>query len=73
MPQGIFTVTKLEEQGNVPELKVASGMVEMEFREINRRTEIEPRWSDQCVDRAARLLKEVRLDGSRLEFLRQTY
>ena len=55
--QRIFTVTKVEERGNAPELMVVTGMVESEFREINRRTKIGPRCSDQCVGRVDGLLK----------------
>ena len=62
MPQGIFTVTKLEEQGNALELVVVTGMVEREFRDVNGRTKIGHGWSDQSVGRVARLLKEVRLE-----------
>jgi hypothetical protein len=47
---------------------VATGPVEREFREINRRTEIGARWTDQGVERVTRLLEEVRLNGTRLEF-----
>lgn len=65
----LFTVTRLKEQGMAPELvMVATGPVEREFREINRRTEIGARWTDQGVERVARLLEEVRLNGTRLEF-----
>lgn len=65
----LFTVTRLKEQGIAPALvMVATGAVEREFREINRRTEIGARWSDEGVERVARLLEEVRLNGARLEF-----
>ena len=65
----LFTVTRLKEQGIVPELvMVATSAVEREFREINRRTEVGARWSDEGVGRVARLLEEVRLNGTRLEF-----
>jgi hypothetical protein len=65
----LFTVTKLKEQGIAPELvMVATGPVEREFREINRRTEIGARWSDEGVERVARLLEEVRLNKTHLEF-----
>ena len=37
---------------------VATSAVEREFREINRRTEVGARWSDEGVERVARLLKE---------------
>ena len=64
----IFTVTMLKEQGIAPDLvMVATGAVEREFREINRRTEVGARWSDEGVERVARLLEEVRLNGTRLE------
>ncbi|MCL0053353.1 hypothetical protein M1M86_02590 [Dehalococcoidales bacterium] len=62
----LFTVTMLKEQGIAPDL-VATGAVEREFREINRRTEVGARWSDEGVERVARLLEEVRLNGTRLE------
>jgi hypothetical protein len=65
----LFTVTKLKEQGIAPALvMVATGAVEREFREINRRTEVGARWSDEGVERVARLLEEVRLNGTKLEF-----
>jgi hypothetical protein len=65
----LFTVTRLKEQGIAPELvMVATSAVEREFREINRRTEVGARWSDEGVERVARLLEEVRLNGTRLEF-----
>jgi hypothetical protein len=65
----LFTVTKLKEQGIAPALvMVATGAVEREFREINRRTEIGARWSDEGVERVARLLEEVRLNGTKLQF-----
>ena len=65
----IFTVTRLKEQGIAPELViVATSAVEREFREINRRTEIGARWTDEGVERVARLLEEVRLNGTKLEF-----
>jgi hypothetical protein len=65
----LFTVTRLKEQGMAPELvMVATGPVEREFREINRRTEIGARWTDEGVERVARLLEELRLNGTRLEF-----
>ena len=47
---------------------VATSAVEREFREINRRTEVGTRWSDEGVERVARLLEEVRLNGTKLEF-----
>jgi hypothetical protein len=65
----LFTVTRLKEQGMAPEIvMVATGPVEREFREINRRTEIGARWTEEGVERVARLLQEVRLNGTRLEF-----
>jgi len=65
----LFTVTRLKEQGIAPELvMVATSAVEREFREINRRTEVGARWTDEGVERVARLLEEVRLNGTRLEF-----
>jgi len=65
----LFTVTRLKEQGIAPELvMVATSAVEREFREINRRTEVGARWSDPGVERVARLLEEVRLNRTRLEF-----
>ncbi|MCL0082735.1 hypothetical protein M1O14_03380, partial [Dehalococcoidia bacterium] len=51
------TVTTLKERGIAPELAmVATSAVEREFREINRRTEVGTRWSDEGVERVARLL-----------------
>jgi hypothetical protein len=47
---------------------VATGAVEREFREINWRTEVGAWWSDEGVERVARLLEEVRLNGTKLEF-----
>jgi len=47
---------------------VATGAAEREFREINRRTELGARWSDEGAERVARLLEEVRLNGTKLEF-----
>lgn len=41
--------------------------VEREFREANR-TEAGTRWSDEGVERVARLLEEVRLNGTKLKF-----
>jgi len=65
----LFTVTRLKEQGTAPELvMVATSAVEREFREINRRTEVGARWSDEGVERVARLLEEDRLNGTKLEF-----
>ena len=65
----LFTVRKLKEEGIAPELvMVATGPVEREFREINRRTEIGARWGDEGVERVARLLEEVELNGTKLEF-----
>ena len=64
----LFTVTKLREQGTAPELvMVATSAVEREFREINRRTEVGARWTDEGVERVIRLLEEVRINGTRLE------
>jgi hypothetical protein len=42
--------------------------VEKEFREINRRTEVGARWTDEGVERVVKLLEEVRLNGTKLEF-----
>jgi len=65
----LFTVRRLKEQETAPELvMVATGPMEREFREINKRTEVGARWSDEGVERVARLLEEVRLNGTRLEF-----
>lgn len=65
----LFTVTRLKERGIAPELvMVATSAVEREFREINRWTEVGTRWSDEGVERVARLLEEVRLNGTKLEF-----
>jgi len=65
----LFTVAKLKEQGIAPGLvMVATSAVEREFREINRRTDVGARWSDEGVERVARLLEEVRLNGTNLEF-----
>jgi len=47
---------------------VATGAVEKEFREINRRTEVGARWSDDGIEKVARLLEEVRLNGAKLGF-----
>ena len=47
---------------------VATGAAEREFREINRRTELGARWSDEGAERVARLLEEVRLNETKLEF-----
>jgi hypothetical protein len=41
--------------------------VERELREIKQRTEVGA-GSDEGVERVARLLEEVRLDGTRVEF-----
>jgi len=58
----LFIVTRLKEQGVAPALvMVATGAVEREFGEINRRTEIGARWSGEAAERVARLLEEVRL------------
>jgi hypothetical protein len=65
----LFTVTRLKEQGIAPDLlMVGSSAVEREFREINQRTEVGARWTDEVVERVARLLEDVRLNGTRLEF-----
>ena len=62
-------MTKLKEQDIAPGIvMVATGPVEREFREINRRTEIGARWSDEDTEGVARLLEEVRLNGMKLEF-----
>lgn len=59
----------LKEQGIAPELvMVAIGAIAREFREINRRTDVGAGWSNEGVERVARLLEEVRLNGTRLEF-----
>ena len=64
-----LTVTKLRERETAPELvMVATSPVEREFREINRRTEVGAGWTDEGVERTARLLDEVRINGTRLEF-----
>ena len=47
---------------------VATGCVEREFREINWRTEIGAKWSDEGVERVTRLLEEVRINRVNLEF-----
>jgi len=47
---------------------VATSAVERKFREINQRTEVGTRWSDKGVERVARLLEEVRLNGTKVEF-----
>ena len=47
---------------------VATSAVEREFREINRRTEVGARWSGEGVEMVARLLEEVRLNGTKLKF-----
>lgn len=47
---------------------VAIGAIAREFREINRRTDVGAGWSNEGVERVARLLEEVRLNGTRLEF-----
>ena len=47
---------------------VATCAIEREFRKINRRTEVGVRWSDEGVERVARLLEEVRLNRTKLEF-----
>lgn len=62
-------MTRLKEQGIAPDLVVAAtSAVERECREINRRTEVGDKWTDECVEKVARLLEEVRLNGTRLEF-----
>lgn len=64
-----FNLTRLKEQGIAPELMmVATSAVQREFREINRQTEVGASWSDEGVERVAKLLEEVRLNGTRLEF-----
>ena len=45
----------------------ATGPVDREFREINRRTEISTRWSDECVELVMTPLAEVQLNRMRLE------
>lgn len=63
-----FTVTRIKEQGVDSELvMVATSAVEREFREINRRTGVGTRWSGEGVERVARFLEEVRLNGTKLE------
>jgi hypothetical protein len=72
----LFTVTRLKEQGIAPELVLVAtspsqgrtSAVERELREIKRRTEVGARRSDEGVERVARLLEEVRLNGTRVEF-----
>jgi hypothetical protein len=65
----LFTVTRLKEEGISPAfVMVAIGVVEREFREIKRWTEVGVRWSDDGVERVARLLEEVWLNGLRLGF-----
>jgi hypothetical protein len=62
-----LTVTKLREQETAPELvMVVPSPVEREFGEINRRTEVDARWTDEGVERIAKLLEEVRINGKRL-------
>lgn len=62
-------VTRLKEQGTAPELVVGdTRAVRREFKEINRRTEVGARWTEEGVERVARLLEEVRLNGIRFEF-----
>jgi len=62
-------VAKLKEQGIAPELVImATSAVERKFREVNRRTEVGARWTDEGVERVARLLEEVRLNRTKLEF-----
>lgn len=62
-------MTRLNEQGIALELvAVATSAVVREFREINRRTEVDARWTDEGVERVARLLEEMSFDGTRLEF-----
>ena len=51
-----------------PEILVAVTFpVERESWEINRRTEIGARWTYKGAERVARLLGELRLNGTRLE------
>jgi len=47
---------------------VATSAVEREFRKINRRTEVGARWSEEGLERVARLLEKVRLNRTKLEF-----
>ena len=47
---------------------VATSAVAKEFREINQWAKVDTRWSDEGVEGVARLLKEVRLNGTKLEF-----
>ena len=62
-------MTSLKEQCIAPEIvMVATGPVEREFRKANQRTEIDARWTDEGIERVAMLLKDVRLNGTRLEF-----
>ena len=64
----LFTVAKVRERGKAPELVVVTtSAVEREFRQINRRTEIGARWSGEGIEGVARLLEEVRLNGTKLE------
>ncbi len=65
----LFTATSLKEKGIAPELvTVATSAVEREFREINHPAEVGARWRDEGVEKVARLLEEVRLNRTRLEF-----
>lgn len=66
-------VTARKFRGKRPVLKedvvmVVANAVERELREINRRTEVDPKWSDTGVERVLRLLEVVRLNRTRLEF-----
>ena len=47
---------------------VSTSAVEREYREINRWTEVGMRWSDEGVEKVTRLLEEVRLNGTKLEY-----
>jgi len=47
---------------------VATGAAEREFREINRRTELVARWSNEGAERITRPLEEVNLNGTKPEF-----
>ena len=65
----LFTVTMLKEQGTTPKLMmVATSVVDREFGEISQWTEVGARWTDAGVERVARLLGEVRLNGAKLKF-----
>jgi len=65
----VRTIAKLKEEGKAPELvTVATSPVGREFREINRWTEVRARWGDEGVERVTKLLEEVRINGTTLEF-----